>query len=322
MQVSSRSRSRAHTGETARRGGAQPSPVEAWVSDLSRLFSSPDPQDRERAALQLREDLRTAAGPTYPPDELFAAFRREVETGRLRSNPEAHVELAHALSARGDARGAERRLFAGCALAADLASTDDPTERRRASTINYRASLLFHEMGNRYQGDARYAVSRFYSRLPQQRWKDDLIPRVPADTGNSGPGPGMHAPRPHLEPPARMTRPQGREAEPNVPPEMEGKPVRVMQGIELLNTISAWIGACRDLNDMAGFLDRSGRLYIDRNYLRAPIKPAEVETLKRDVQAGLRDPDPTRRASARRLYDAIDFNLLGDCSRAYWGRTP
>lgn len=322
MQISSRSRSRAHTQGAARRGRPAPSPVAEWISELVRLFASPDPRDRDRAGLALRQGIRSSGGTAYPPGELLGAFRREVESGRLRSNPDAHVELARALSASGDAKGAGRRLLAACALAAERASTDDPIERQRASTVNHRASLLFNEMGDRYQGDARYAVSRFYSRLPQQRRRGDLVPRVPGDAGNFAPGPVMHAPWPRETPPARLTRGEGRDAEPNAPPEMEGRAVPAMQGIELLNTISAWIGACRDLHDMAGFLTKCERLYVDRNYLRAPLKPAEVETLERDVLAGLRDPDPRVRASAQTLCDSIDFNLLRDCSTAYWGRTP
>ena len=96
--------------------------------------------------------------------------------------------------------------------------------------------------------------------------------------------------------------------------------MRAMQGIELLNTLSAWVGACRDLAEMAGYLERCERVYVDRTFLRAPLEPAEVEDLRRRVVAGLEDPDPRVRVGAWRLYGAVDFNLLGDCSRAYWGR--
>jgi hypothetical protein len=320
MKVSSRARSHAPARASGAESSGPPEQAVEWARRIAALLDSANPQDRAWGIAELRQGLHANWGPYLRPDEMFAALCAEVDRGAVRESPEARVELARVFAERGDAESAKARLFEACRVAADRASSDDPAERQRASSVNNEASVLFYRMGDRYQGDARYAVSRYYSTPPSRRYRGDLVPYVPGGASNTRPGPSMHAPWPHVEVPPRLQC-EGRDPDSPAPPRMEGRPVPVMQGLDAINALGAWVGACRDLNALAGFLERCERAYLDRNFLRAPLEPAEVRDLKRSVLDGLDDPDPKTRATAWRLYRSIDFDLLEDCSRAYWGRT-
>ena len=93
-----------------------------------------------------------------------------------------------------------------------------------------------------------------------------------------------------------------------------------MAALEAVSALGAWVGAVRDLAELSRFLDECQRSYMARNYLTAPLTPDDVASLRRSVQEGLRSADPRVRADARRLRTGIDFDLLAQCSEAYWGK--
>ena len=81
----------------------------------------------------------------------------------------------------------------------------------------------------------------------------------------------------------------------------------------LTKNFSSMGGNVTALDDVSFEVER-GQFYT----LLGPSGCGKSTTLR--CIAGLEDPDPRVRVGAWRLYGAVDFNLLGDCSRAYWGR--
>lgn len=316
MNVSSRARSQS-SGRRPPPGGL-PDEAVGWVLGLTPLLTSADPKLRAHGQRLIREWLAAARGPYLGADVFAAALRAQLDGGCLARCPEARLELGRWLAAF-DRDGATRELLEASRTAASLAESDQPTDRERARVVNEAASRIFYELGDSNRGGARYAVSRFYSTPPSRRFKSDLIPYVQGNAANTRPGPSMHAPDAPVEVPLRLRGGGGGEPDPPVPEEMEGEPVRTMVGLDALNALGAWVGACRDLCALAGFLERCERAHIGRNYLRAPLRPDEVRELRRAVESELNGPSAERRAAALRIARSIDFALLEECSRAYWG---
>jgi hypothetical protein len=290
-----------------------------WVLGLAPLLLADDPKLRALGQRELRDGLeRASLGPVAGPEDLEEALRAQIDDGFLSRSPEARLELGRHFARRGDRDHATRVLAAAARTAADLADSDEPEARERARSVNTEASKIFYELGDMANGAARYAVGRYYSTPASRRFRGDLIPYVQGNAANTRPGPSMHAPYEQVPVPNRL-KVHGRDGDPPLPPKMEGRPVMSMQGLDAINALGAWVGACRDLCALASFLERCRRADVGRNYLRAPLRPSEVRDLERTVDEDLHGPSPERRAVARRILATVDFGLLEECSRAYWG---
>ena len=303
MHVTSKRGSRApHRG--ARRGAAGPrEQAVAWARQIAALLASADPTDRERGMAGVARDLEAALEPYLTAGEMLEAFRREAETGRLRSSPEARLCLARERAARGDRPGAEAWLWSAIRLA-------EGAGRARAAAVNRAASLLFYEIGDAYQGHARHVVARCYSVPPEHRSRLLCVPWFEGD------GAAMGAPSPRVPPPPRSRT--GRR-EPPLPPAMEGRSVAIMNLVDLLNQIGAHIGLLRDSADMSRALAAADAIRLRRDTLPPPPRPRYVGDMRDEIARLAHHPDARVREAARRALDATDFNLLHEAARAYWG---
>lgn len=323
MQVTPRTRPRAAHGASQTDAGSGNGPAEAWAEQIATLLESTDPRERQQGLERFSRDLHGNLGPVFTPGEMLEAFRNAVARGRLRNNPEAHLALARADAERGDRRTASTELLAACRLAGRIAGSDRPADRARAETVNRAASELFYRMGDAYQGTARYNVSRFYSVAPPRRHAGDLVPWAPSGPDNAGTKPVMHTPGERITPPASLAV-QGREPEPPTPEDMdyEKTPATApFAALELLNQAALFWGLLRHKEEIGGYLSRCEDAWRSQHFLAAPLRPDAVADLERAVRSHLNDPDPKSREMARAIRDRFDFNLLMECSVAYWGRS-
>ena len=316
MRVSSRPKTRA----VGRMTGAQrrlKSKVEEWVEEIGALFRSTSESDRERAAAVVERGVHFAGGPTYPPEELFAVFRREVESGELTAIPEAHLALARMLVERGDRTAATEHVWLAIRGSGARAESDLPADRARASTVNLQAARLFYRMGDAYQGKARHAISRYYAATPFNRRHWYPVPWNSRDPTRPA-GPAMHAPAPVVPVPRELERlAEEREAE---PAPQAGEPVAgVMAVVELMNTAAAYAEVFRKTADAARYTEACERAAFFRDFAPVPPPLEVLREAERFVEANF-GAGPPLGPAARRAKRTVDFGFLEECSRAFWGR--
>jgi hypothetical protein len=295
----------------------RPSPVQQWVEEVAALFRSGSAADRERAAGTLERDLHFAGGPTYLPDELLAAFRREVESGGLASVPEAHLALARALVEGGETAAAREHVASATSTAGTIAASDLTVDRARASDVNLRAARLFYQMGDARRGRARHAISRYYAATANNRINRLPVPWDPRDPARPA-GPAMRAPEPAVPVPRALER--ASEAEDARVPERVGEPfVAVMGVVDLLNAAAPYVELFRKTAEVARYNEARERAAFFRDYVPVPPPLEVVRKAEQFVEANLHAGPPLGDA-ARRARATVDFDFLEECSRAFWGR--
>ena len=288
--------------------GTQETEVSRRLDAIVTGLRSADPATRDRARAELRAAVEPRPGPYRFDRELFAAFREEVDRGRLRDVPEAHFEVArHLIEEEGDGAAGRRSLWRAIHSAARLAESDRPADRARAQWINRWSGPLFSRLGDAVQARARYEISRLYSVTSSHRATSLPVSRAEPVGGQPEASvrrePAMGAYRAAVPVPGELTR-KLREPPPPVPPVMEQRPVYVLNLLELAIQLGAHARMHRLSKTVSRYIEEVDRRAFDRDFLAPPPRPHVVRELERQ-----RDP-PLR---------GIDFNLLMEAARAYWG---
>ena len=310
--------------QAAARAGGSPDPAVARrVDQLVSQLTAPSPQVREAAIHAILREAAQVPGPYDPGVELLDALRHEIgQGGRLERSPEAHLAAAHALAERGRGAQATDGLWSAIRLAETGALSDRAGDRERARFVNREAGKLFSRLGDAYQANARYEISRYYSVTKERRLRSLAVRRAEPRAGEAETSdrrvPQMGAPREPVAVPAELRR----TARPPdaVPPAMEGRPGPVMQLFEIANLAGAHARLLTDASAVAEYLRRRANAAYRRDLLPPPPRPHEVRALERAVREGLAmHPGTRQRAAAETVRSCVDLYYLHDAARAFWG---